>query len=143
MDISKTGANLQNLMTFSNSASPNYPKTVVTLSAKFFLLASVIEHMLQQEMLPKLCMKDRYGVLSTNNVGKVYCPVSTHAVGKHCTKVTIPIFHALLGQHSSLHHVFDNQENSSFTQLLVLCWQFPGGNDVAATKNYPPCIFFL
>ena len=74
MNISKTGANLQDLMTFSNSASPNYPKTVVTLSAKVSLLASVIEHMVQQGMLPKLCMKDTYGVRSTNDVGKVYCP---------------------------------------------------------------------
>ena len=38
VDISKTGANLQNLMTFSNSATPNYPQTVRTLSAKIFLL---------------------------------------------------------------------------------------------------------
>ena len=40
VDISKTGANLQNLMTFSNSATPNYPQTVPTLSAKIFLLTS-------------------------------------------------------------------------------------------------------
>ena len=52
-------------------------------------------------------MKDRYVV------------ISTHLVAGHYTIVTISIFHALFGQHSLLHQVFDNQENSAFTQLFV------------------------
>ena len=51
-------------------------------------------------------MKDQSGVMST------------HAVVRHYTIVTILIFHALLGQHSLLHQVFNNQENSAFAQLL-------------------------
>ena len=45
----------------------------------------------------------------------------SHAVGRHymIVTVTIPIFHALLKLHFSLHQEFDNQENSAFTQLLV------------------------
>ena len=42
--------------------------------------------------------------------------MSAHSIGRH---YTIPIFHALLGQRSLLHQVFDNQENSTFTQLLL------------------------
>ena len=52
-------------------------------------------------------MKDGYGV------------TSTHALGRHYTIVTIPIFHAVLEQHFLLHQVLDNQENSAFTQLHV------------------------
>ena len=36
-----------------------------------------------------------------------------------CNTCTIPIFHALLGQHSLMYQVFDNQEKSAFAQLLV------------------------
>ena len=53
-------------------------------------------------------MKDGYGN---------YRVMSTHAVGRHYTIVTIPIFHAVLGQHFLLHQVFYNQENSAFAQL--------------------------
>ena len=68
-------------------------------------------------MLPAQCMKDGHGVTSTNDVGMVY--MSTHAVGRHYTIMTIPIFHALLERHSLQPQVFDNQENSALAQLLV------------------------
>ena len=42
--------------------------------------------------------------------------MSTHSIGRH---YTIPIFYALLGQHSLLHLVFDNRETSAFIYLRV------------------------
>ena len=41
-DISKMGDILQNLIAFLSSATPNYSKTGLTLSAKIFLLTCAI-----------------------------------------------------------------------------------------------------